>query len=576
MLEVWDGDKKVDNFVACAICKNVLRYDSKSLGTNHLRLHLKRHQSQPNTMNQYLNKIEKSVKVSENHKFQLKEACVLYVSRDIRPFSSLEGEGFLNLIKTVARLGSIYGAQIADDMESILPSGQTISRSISAMAVQCKENLKLILRSYIVETNMIAMTVDVWQDKYKRISYLGMTAHFYEQKIGEIETHLSERIISMKPIECGISKDYTVIRLKIMECLRDLEIDDLFSKIVFVTDRGGNIRKALEQVERLNCFAHFINNIVKMTCQIDIVKVLIDKCRSLVKYFKITGLNNLLPSALKSGCETRFNYVHLMLDSIVKNWDNIDNVLRAQNEMRRIDGINYADLICISEYLKEYKVWSDHAAGSKRPTLYVVWIGIHSLMEHSFIDEDDHPLVSLMKVRAFTYIQEKFVLSPMHRIATFLHPGYKALRFASIDLIRETHEDTRSELERAYTIGRICSLIRRNSNSSDSSESSLTSYLDDNRETDEVVDYLQYRIVGTIGMDIVDWWIRRKAEFPRLSRLALALHSIPASSIPSERLFSKSGNLISEKRSCLSSATVENTLILHQSAIEKSKIIFDR
>lgn len=376
----------------------------------------------------------------------------------------------------------------------------------------------------------------------------------------------------MKPMECGISKDYIVIKAKIIESLRELMIDDFFPKIVFVTDRGGNIRKALADVERLNCFPHFINNIVKKTCQIDVVKVLIDKCRSLVKYFKITGLNNLLSSALKSGCETRFNYIHLMLDSIIKNWDDIDTTLRAQNEIRRINGINYSDLVCASEYLREFKVWSDHASGSKRPTLYVVWIGIHRLMEHSFIDENDNPLVSLMKVKAFTYIQEKFVLSPMHRMATFLHPGYKALRFASADLIREKHENIRVELERLQISERNDSPNSRNS--SDSSGSSLFSYLDDNGDNDEILDYLQYRIVGNTEQDIVDWWATKKDEFPRLSRLALALHSIPASSIPSERLFSKSGHLINEKRTCLKPSTVENALILHQSTLETSKAIF--
>lgn len=28
----------------------------------------------------------------------------------------------------------------------------------------------------------LPVTIDIWQDMFKRISYLGMTAHFYEEK----------------------------------------------------------------------------------------------------------------------------------------------------------------------------------------------------------------------------------------------------------------------------------------------------------------------------------------------------------------------------------------------------------
>jgi len=41
--------------------------------------------------------------------------------------------------------------------------------------------------------------------------------------------------------------------------------------------------------------------------------------------------------------------------------------------------------------------------------------------------------------------------------------------------------------------------------------------------------------------DIFGWWTSNAAQFPDLARLARILHSIPATSICSERLFSKAG-----------------------------------
>ena len=42
-------------------------------------------------------------------------------------------------------------------------------------------------------------------------------------------------------------------------------------------------------------------------------------------------------------------------------------------------------------------------------------------------------------------------------------------------------------------------------------------------------------------VDIFGWWTSNVAQFPDLARLARILHSIPATSICSERLFSKAG-----------------------------------
>lgn len=61
---------------------------------------------------------------------------------------------------------------------------------------------------------------------------------------------------------------------------------------VFISDRGSNIRAALKDYTRLNCFPHFCHNIVKYGCSEEGIKRLISCCAALVKYFKFNGLNN--------------------------------------------------------------------------------------------------------------------------------------------------------------------------------------------------------------------------------------------------------------------------------------------
>lgn len=61
---------------------------------------------------------------------------------------------------------------------------------------------------------------------------------------------------------------------------------------------------------------------------------------------------------------------------------------------------------------------------------------------------------------------------------------------------------------------------------------------------------------------ILSWWKNQQKVFPLLSRCARDVLSIQASSAQSERNFSESGNIITEKRSSLHPETVSNLTLI--------------
>lgn len=535
--EIIDSDgNQLLKFVACSSCSTVLRYDSKKLGNNHLKAHIDSHKA-TNSIHRF---VTKEKEISSADRRAVLESFIDFVTLDLRPYNAVNGDGMIRLLQTFMRLGSIHGCLDQKAIQRVLPA------------------LRDELKAALLNERNISITLDLWQDKYKRISYLGMTSHYYIEINNAIM--LQDKIICMQPCEPGLVKDADFIRRKIRNKLDDLKINDFFDKITFITDRGSNIRKALNDVQRLNCFPHFFNNIVKAACKIDVVKSIIDRCKSLVRYFKITGSNNRLPTALISGCETRFNYIHFTFKSILCNWDKIDEILRGLNEIGRLQCIVYSELKAINDYLAIFVEWTKLASASKKSSLYKVWIGIHAILQHTGISETEHPIVSLMKVKAFNYIKGKFVLTKLHRFATFLHPSYKSLKFASIEQVRQTHQDLRNEI-REINIDSIDN--RRFSSSSSSSSSSLLAFADQTEDNDEIIEYLQFKCPSDVDLDVLQWWNSKKSEFPKLSKFALNIHSIPSSSIPSERLFSTSGNVITEKRTRLNPNSIENILILH-------------
>ena len=60
--------------------------------------------------------------------------------------------------------------------------------------------------------------------------------------------------------------------------------------------------------------------------------------------------------------------------------------------------------------------------------------------------------------------------------------------------------------------------------------------------------YMEGRVAPS-DMCIFQWWKENATRFPRLARVATNILGVPATQAYSERLFSRAGNIISEKRS---------------------------
>ena len=59
------------------------------------------------------------------------------------------------------------------------------------------------------------------------------------------------------------------------------------------------------------------------------------------------------------------------------------------------------------------------------------------------------------------------------------------------------------------------------------------------------------------------WWKNNASRFPRLHKVASKYLGVPGSSVPSERLFSKAGQLVSERRNRLKAENIDMILFLN-------------
>jgi hypothetical protein len=81
------------------------------------------------------------------------------------------------------------------------------------------------------------------------------------------------------------------------------------------------------------------------------------------------------------------------------------------------------------------------------------------------------------------------------------------------------------------------------------------------RPLDDVILYMQEPIPN-VNTNPLQWWQLNGSRYPRLRNLALKYLGIPATSTPSERVFSKAGEIVSRLRANLKPSTVDMLVFL--------------
>ena len=88
---------------------------------------------------------------------------------------------------------------------------------------------------------------------------------------------------------------------------------------------------------------------------------------------------------------------------------------------------------------------------------------------------------------------------------------------------------------------------------------------------------LQTEVMLYFTEDVVDldddplvWWRDNTQRYPRLAQLAKRYLCIPASSVPSERVFSAAGLLVSKLRASLSPTNIDAAIFLNKNKTLKS------
>ena len=143
-----------------------------------------------------------------------------------------------------------------------------------------------------------------------------------------------------------------------------------------------------------------------------------------------------------------------------------------------------------------------------------------------------------------------------HRmLAALLDPRLKDLEFVSEEMRLRTHEQLKVKYQNMINSDNIDNETESRPTSSNSLLARM--FRNDNTHIDEITSYLSISKIHLDDCPLL-WWKSNKTQFPILSKLARIYLVIPATSTPTERLFSEAGNVMTIKRTQLASNTLEN------------------
>ncbi|XP_071786524.1 E3 SUMO-protein ligase ZBED1-like [Asterias amurensis] len=497
---------------------------------------------------------------------ELTKAVAYHIARDMKPIYTVEEPGFIRMLQKF-------------DPRYVVPSRKTISTSVIP---KMYEDLRTNTIAPFVETSeFFSLTTDLWTAR-NMSQFLGVTFH-------AISPSWELKSYTLENMECPPPHDADSIGSTLEKVLNEWNLSAA-NLAAIATDNAANMTKAVRDIEwtHMPCFGHCLNLIVRAGLETRLVHTTLARCTKLVEYvhrsanatYKLAEKQEMLSipkNKLLQDVKTRWNSTFDMLARIVEQQQPVCSMLielKKQELMPTVE--EFATIEKLVELLKPIKQMTEIFSGN-----YVTVSGllpcIHQL--EKLLDEasTDNRVVSVVK-RAMNeklehLFQGRYAIALL-QVCSFMDPRFKSLPFLEPEDWQGLKDQVIEKMTEIAAAGatetdalpanalppkrtKFASLfadLYEQSEPTDTAPGALA--------TEELRRYIADPIIPIDG-DPLSWWKINEPRFKLLGRMARKFLCIPATSVPSERLFSSAGNIVSAKRSCLLPSNVRYLTFLH-------------
>ncbi|XP_076048272.1 E3 SUMO-protein ligase ZBED1-like [Oratosquilla oratoria] len=548
------------NIVTCTICKGAFTFTGSTSG---LSRHLKtRHPTE------YFGSEKK--KNIDSHLLKM-------IVTDMQPLSLVENEGFQEFVKVI-------------DPRYVLPSRRDLMQTHFPSLY---EKQKQQVREELEGASYVALTSDLWTSRPTK-SFLSVTAHFTSP-----EWELKSKLLATKSLMVDHTSE------NIADALKEIcEEWDLLEKVCcIVTDNASNIVKAVKDmnVKHLPCFAHSLNLVVQNALKnTNDVKKVQEKVKAIVSFFhhSVKASDKLCAQQVQQGgerkklimdVETSWNSTFYMFEKFQEQQEAVTSTLCVLGRINMC--LSGDELECLSKaicVLQPFDVVTKELSAEKITCLSKVIPLIKAIRSCMYSKKDAQrrelyetfPLGLELRVqldRKFSGLESSFI----HAVGTLLDPRFKKLPFVDKGNIIIMQDKLINSM-RARSDSQAPVLAPATQAAQQQRPTQPERQLDLWEEHDETVkvclkavqsacvgpnvDMRKYLEEGIIARheDPLRWWKNHSQFFPLLQDKAKHYLCIPATSVPSERVFSQAGEFILDRRNCLSDENVNMLLFLNK------------
>ena len=529
--------------------------------------------------------VTKRPKMNATEKDKTLRAITKFIALDMRPISTVEGQGFKDLMRQLVP-------------ELVVPTASSFSRyHIPKLYQEVKGNVETFIKA---SSGPFAFTSDLWFDKNRKRSYITLTVHFI------LNWKLHSYVLSTKNIKLRKSADN--IQSAILDIVQSWNVDNPGS---ITTDNGKNVLAAVRKLgwKGIRCADHCLNLVV-----IAIVKKsppehglanLIEKHKAIVKHFKYKmdkfeeaqrelreRFQSLSPdddmdsddeenddqagigtTTLKQSVKTRWNTLHMMMSSVLDNVTVIRKLLLEDGEFELIltDAEVETSKLFVG-FLENFKTATELLSGRYYPCISLVVPAVTSIRKKCADTTNDPPVLKKMKTDSLVELNARFgkfnedlLLATILdvRFLKFVNSRLYPVNARSLMLkIARKERGTRSEstaaAEEAASSSATFSFFEElfeDGNQLHSRQNSVEKEIDG--YLNQIVDFPDFK-----GFDVLQWWGLNGVRFPILAKIAQSILYMQPTSVSSENVFSTAGNIVTKKRSSLEPSLVDALVFL--------------
>lgn len=492
-------------------------------------------------------------------------------TRSFHAFSLLDEEPFKNLLHSLSPTYEI-------------PSRAWVSRTALPMAYeQCKARVTEMVK----EAKAVCITTDCWTSRNIN-SYCAVTAHFIDD---------SYRLVSVL-LDCSnmdISHTANNLATELHTIVTSFQLNQKVA--LAVSDNAANIKKAIELLrwKHFGCMAHTINLIVQDGLKSNTaVKEVLQKVKQIVTFFRKSPTNHKIvlnyqasqgvqtPLKLINECPTRWNSTLYMVERFVQLENAVKTSMALINsQLPNLSAIEWQILKDLSKILKPWENATTALSGEVYQTASIVISLVDGLnsVNNKIKSMDLQPDVTSVANNFSCGIQKRLSGLKSSRtlcLSTFCDPRFKNITFADNQVKQWVIEEVAQEISADTSTSEEAS-TEPSSTTEVADEFSLWDAFDKiaaeyapigtptSRAIVEVQRYLESGVISRHDCPL-KWWMNNKYKYPHLGRVAQRKLGVLATSVPCERLFSKAGEVLTERRSSLKPKHLNMILFLNSNS----------